>query len=60
MCNKFVLKTFNNAPDKFFIEMPYGDFRPRLTIYDRDFLMKSDITCSTMPNLPDKLSVWTI
>ena len=62
MCNKFVLTPVaqDNSCNKFYIEMTYGEQRPRLTTYDRSFLMKSDITCSAKPNLPEELSLWTI
>ena len=65
-CNKFVLTPAsdqsdpNQPKDQFFIEMPYGDIRPKLTTYDRNFNLKSDITCSAKPNIPDELSIWYI
>ena len=35
MCNKFVLRPCETNPDKYYIEMPYGDTRPKLCSYNR-------------------------
>ena len=51
MSNKFVLRHHEDHLDKFFIEMPYGDRRPRLTTNLRTFTYSSQIICSAKLNL---------
>ena len=40
-CNKFILKPVDNSDQKFIIEMPYGDLRPKLISYNNKVIYTS-------------------
>lgn len=46
-CNKFILKPVDNSDEKFIIEMPYGDLRPKLISYNNKVIYTSQIACSS-------------
>ena len=59
-CTKFVLQPIDECSDKFYIEMPYGNVRPRLASYSDSVTIQSNVISSTKQNITDTQTVWTI
>ena len=59
-CNKFVLVHDHLELDQFYIEMPYGEIRPKLATYSKEPKISSTVICCASNKLSTEQYLWTI
>ena len=59
-CTKFVIRPSEDDQERFYIEMPYGEFRPRLTTYNKVVNYSSLLVCSSKHDLHQYQTEWKI
>lgn len=51
---KFVLQPIDDSPNKFYIEMPFGETRPKLISYNKSINIASNIISSAKESIAEE------